>query len=114
MVPVTRSSAPDRLHMFDHSAPARPQPRFDPAHRLGADEHDAGDLAVDVELELLGRGVPDAHRAGALVPGKLWELELRQAPLSADPVHDLDVSGVARTDAEQEVAERQRLLRVSR
>src|SRR5204862_4746139 len=49
--------APDRLDVLDDGPPARPQPRLDPAQHLGADEHDRGDLAIDVELELLGRGV---------------------------------------------------------
>ena len=74
----------------------------------------AGDLAVDVELELLGRRVADPDRLGALVAGKLRELELGQAPLAADPVHDLDLRRVAGADAQQEVAEGQRLVRVVR
>ena len=72
---------------------------------LGADERDADHLAVDVELELLGRRVADADRLGALVAGKLVELELGQAPLAADPVHDLDLRRVAGADPQQEVAE---------
>ena len=83
------------------------------AEQLGADEHDAGDLAVDVELELLGRGVADADRPRALVAGQLVELELGQAPLAADPVHDLDRRRVAGADAQQEVAEGQRLVGVA-
>ena len=95
-------------------APAGPQPLLDPAERLGADEHHRGDLAVDVELELLGRGVADPDRLGALVAGKVVQLELGQAPLAADAVHDLDRRRVAGADAQQEVAEGQRLLGVSR
>ena len=73
----------------------------------------AEDLAVDVELELLRGGVADAHRPGALVPGKLLELELGQAPLAADRVHDLDLRRVAGADPQQVVAEGERLLGVA-
>jgi hypothetical protein len=58
--------APDRLDVFDEHPPARPQPLLDPAARLGPDEHHPDDLAVDVELELLGSRVPDADGPGAL------------------------------------------------
>ena len=50
------------------------------------------DLAVDVELELLGRGVADPTGVGSLVARQPWQLELGQPPLAADPVHDLDLS----------------------
>ena len=50
-----------------------------------------GDLPVDVELELVGRRVPGPHGPRALVAGKPLELELREAPLAAEPVHDLEL-----------------------
>jgi hypothetical protein len=46
--------------VFDEHPPAPPQPLLDPARHLGADEHHPDDLAVHVELELLGSRVPAA------------------------------------------------------
>ena len=74
----------------------------------------ARDLAIDVELELLGRRVADPDRLGALVARKMRELELAQPPLAADPVHDLDLGRIAGAHAQQEVAERHDLVRVVR
>ena len=50
---------------------------------------------------------------GALVTGKIRQLELGQAPLAADPVHDLDRRRVAGADSQQEIAERQCLVGVA-
>src|SRR5437762_594650 len=47
-------------------------------------------LAVDVDLELLARGVPDPHGRRALVAGQPRQLELREPPLARDAVHDLE------------------------
>ena len=58
-------------------------------------------LAVDVELELLARRVADADRRGALVAGEPRELELGEAPLAGDAVHDLQVAGIAGDRAEE-------------
>ena len=49
-------------------------------------------LAVHVELELLVRGVADAHRRRALVAGQPVELALGEPPLARDAVHDLQRS----------------------
>src|SRR5207245_3476485 len=45
-------------------------------------------LAVDVELQLAARGVSDPAGARTLVPCEPRKLELRQAPLAGDAVHD--------------------------
>ena len=81
--------------------------------RSSADGHDRGDLAVHVELELLGRRVADPDRPRALVARQVRQLELDQAPLAADAVHDLDRGGIAGPDAQQVVAVRHRLVRVA-
>ncbi len=49
------------------------------------------DLAVDVELALVGRAVADADRLRALVAGEPGKLELGESPLARDAVHDLEV-----------------------
>src|SRR5215210_3473555 len=90
--------APDRLDVLDDGSPARPQPLLDPAERLRTEEHDGRNLAIYVELKLLGGRVAYPDRRGALVAGKVLELELRQSPLTADPVHDLDRRRVAGAD----------------
>src|SRR5215216_654883 len=104
---------PDRLDVVDDSAPTRPESLLDPANDRRADECDSEDLAVDVELELFGSGVADADRFRALVPGELLQLELGEAPLAADSVHDLDLCRVARADPKEVVAEAERLLGVA-
>src|SRR5919204_1472941 len=48
------------------------------------------DLAVDVELELLHRGVPDPDRLRALIAREPGQLEIGEAPLARDAVHDLE------------------------
>src|SRR4051812_48352287 len=62
------------------------------------------EVPVDIELQLLGGGVADAHGCRALVPLER-ELELDQAALSADAVHDLQVVDAARRAALDEAAE---------
>ena len=68
-----------------------------PARLVEAVEH----LPVHVELELLARRVPHPHRLRALVAVEPRELELAEAPLAGDPVHDLDVRRVPRDGAHQ-------------
>ena len=67
-------------------------------------------LAIDVELELLGRGVADAHRVRALVARQPGHLPLGQPPLAAEPVHDLHLVGAAGDRAQQPVAPGPRLV----
>src|SRR3954468_4358927 len=97
--PVVRL-APDRLDVVDDLRPARPQPLLDLAAQLGAEKHDRRHLAVYVEFELLRGGVDDTDRLRSLVAGKVRQLELGQAPLTSDSVHDLDLRGVAGADTE--------------
>jgi hypothetical protein len=100
---------PDAGDVLDDRAPARPEFALDPAGEVDADGRDGEGLAEDVELELLGGRVPDPDRLRALVAGQLGQLELGQAPLAADPVHDLDLGRVAGPDAQvRGVAEQRR------
>ena len=52
-------------------------------------------LAVDVELELAACRVAHPHGLRALVAVEPRQLELAQAPLAGDAVHDLDVGRIA-------------------
>ena len=61
-------------------------------------------LPVDVELELLACGVADPHRPRLGEAREPAELELVEAPLPCDPVHDLEVGRVARDRAQEPVA----------
>src|SRR2546430_4426645 len=72
------------------------------------------DLAVHVELELLGSRVADAHRLRPLVPGQPGNLPLREPALAGRAVHDLQVVGLAGGGAQEPSAPRLRLLLVPR
>ena len=48
-------------------------------------------LPIDIELHLVDRGVADPHRFRSPVAFELIEHELRQAIVTIDPVHDLEV-----------------------
>ena len=61
-------------------------------------------LAEDVDLQLIARGVADPHRLRALVPREPGQLELRQPALAGDAVHDLDVRRIARDRAQEPAA----------
>ena len=63
--------------------------------RLGRLVEGRHDLAVDVELELPGRGVADPHRARSLVARQPVDLPLVEPPLAPGPVHDLHLGRVA-------------------
>ena len=76
--------------------------------------HRVHDLAEDVELELLGRGVANAHRLRALVARQVVERELGQSPFSRHAVHDLDRGGVARGRTQEPRAPRAGLLEIAR
>src|SRR5262249_13848905 len=49
--------------------------------------------AVDVQLELVGGGVADPDRRGALVPLQVRQLAFGQLGAAVDAVHDLQRSG---------------------
>ena len=72
------------------------------------------DLAVDIELELIGGAVSDPYRLGALVAGQPRQLELDQASLPRDAVHHLDVLGIAGDRTQQPVPPRARFVDVAR
>ena len=60
---------PHLLDVVDERAPARPETGLEVPEADRGLVGDADHLAEDVELELLGRGVPDAHRPRPLVAG---------------------------------------------
>ncbi len=49
------------------------------------------DLAIDIELNLLRCGVADPHRGGIGIARQPGRFPLRQPPLAADAIHDLDL-----------------------
>src|SRR5690606_27526444 len=51
------------------------------------------DLAENVELKLLVRGIPDAHRRRTFVPRGPWGLPPRNPPLAGNAVEDLGLIG---------------------
>ncbi len=71
--------------------------------------HDVGDLAVDVELQLFGRRVADAHRPRIGVAAQPRRLELRHAALAAQTVQNLDLARVAGDRPQQPAAPGERL-----
>ena len=70
-------------------------------------------LAVDVELQLLRRGVADAHRARALEAREPVELALVEPPLASEAVHDLQIGRVAGDRAQEPVAPGAGLVRIA-
>ena len=109
--PVVRL-APRLREMVEQPALDRPPLRVDRqavlARLVEAVEH----LAVDVELQLAARRVADPHRLRALVAVEPRQLELAQAPLARDAVHDLDVGRIARDRPDQPAPPLSRLVRV--
>src|SRR5690606_32927007 len=53
-------------------------------------------FAIVVELELIGCGIADAHRFGALVSPQPRQLQFGQPSFSVDGVHDLDLLRTSR------------------
>ena len=105
--------APDVLEAVEQAAAERPgvvQRREPAGARL---VQRVEDLAVDVELELRARRVADADGPRPLVALEPRELELRDPPLSGEPVQRLRPVGRACDRAEQPVAPRARLVLVS-
>ncbi len=66
-------------------------------------------LPVDIDLELCVRRVADPNRPRALVTGQPTELDLRETTFPAQPVHDLEVLGVAGDRPHQPVPPRHSL-----
>ena len=71
-------------------------------------------LAVDVELQLRRRGVPDAHGRGSGEAREPAELALFEPTLTGEAVHDLDVGRVAGHRPEQPLAPGTCLVAVAR
>src|ERR671911_2470513 len=102
---------PDALDVLDRRQPTLPVPSLQT--ELHAHLYRDRDFTVDVQLELLGGGVPDPHWPRALVSGQLVDLELGQPPPAAHPVHNLHLGRVAGDDAERIVGVRLCLLGVA-
>ncbi len=73
-------------------------------------EGQVGHLAVHVELQLLRCVIADPHRRGLLITAQPGDDQFRQSPLSADPVHDLDLAGVAGGRANKPISPYPRLV----
>src|ERR1700730_1771686 len=73
-------------------------------------KHRVGDLAEDVELQLLGGAIADRHRCRVLVSGQPRDGQLRQPSLATDAEHDLDLARAARDRPNQPLAPPRRLL----
>ena len=61
-------------------------------------------LAIDVELQLVGGSVADPHRCGVFITPKPPDFLFGQPPFSGDPVHDLHLHGRARDCTQQPIA----------
>ena len=70
-------------------------------------------LAENVELQLVMRGIADTHRLRAFVARQPWHLPFGQPPLAADAIHDLDLLRTAGGRAQQPVAPHARLVVVA-
>lgn len=57
-------------------------------------------LAVNVELQLRERGVPDPHRSRVLVSGQPVDRPLVEATIAFDAVHRLQLARISRNGAE--------------
>jgi len=64
------------------------------------------EFAVDVELALRGRGVPDPYRSREAVASEVVEFVLRDVALPVEPVDRLDLGGVLRAVGEHPPEER--------
>ncbi len=59
-------------------------------------------LTENIELELIGSGVANAHRAGAPVAGQPRHFPLDQLPFTGQAIHDLDLLRAARHAADRQ------------
>ena len=51
-------------------------------------------FAVDIQLQLGGRGVANADRFGTFVAGEPRDFPFIEAPLAAEAIHDLHLCGI--------------------
>ena len=95
---------PDGLEVFEHIAldvpcgVLRGKPIYAPL------EQGVQNLPIDVELQLSGGGVADAHGLGSLIPGKPRYLPFVETPLAQEAIHDLHLSWVTCHGAPQPLA----------
>src|SRR4029077_18336852 len=72
-----------------------------------------GDLPVDVELKLAGRGIADAYGRRAGKAGKPRHLPFVETPLARKPIHDLHLIGAAADRPAKPVAPSMGLLAIA-
>jgi hypothetical protein len=75
--------------------------------------HRVEHFAIDIQLELAAGGVANPHRAGPCVPREPVQLQLRQAALASQPIHDVRRRWPTRRCPQQPAAPRPRFLPVA-
>src|SRR5579883_1799732 len=60
-------------------------------------------LAKHIQLFLLCRAIPNAHRAGACIAAQMRQLLLGQITFATDAVHDLQILAVGKRETTQPV-----------
>src|SRR3546814_7526628 len=74
---------------------------------LAADVQGIEHFTKNVDLQLAVSAVADAHRLGALIAREPGKLDLGEAPLAGEPIHDLQLR------SEEHTSELQSLMRIS-
>src|SRR5215470_4362640 len=87
--------APDCLQMLDQLQLQVPFGAHRRQAALTALKQRIHDLAENVDLQLLGRSIADAHRLCALITGEVGELPLIETPFAGETVHDLYLRRIA-------------------
>src|SRR5262245_16156344 len=80
---------PNRFQMFDQLVLQVPFGALRRQAAIGTLEQGVHDLAEDIDLQLLGRGIADANWPCPLVAGKSRNLPFLETALSRQAVHDL-------------------------
>src|ERR1700720_223374 len=86
---------PSRGKRFQHNWPQSSAALGWRHARLERLKHCVGDLAIDVELQLLGCVIANAHWRGVLIAGQPRDNQFRQPSLPAHAIHDLDLTRTA-------------------
>src|SRR3546814_127809 len=68
----------------------------------------------NVDLQLAGSAIADAHRLGALIAREPGKLDLGEAPLAGEPIHDLQLRRTSGGSAQHPLAPCSRLVPVTR
>ena len=93
--------APDGFEVIKESAPDRRRP-LDRGQAVQTGlKYCVGDFTVDIELELHGGGIANAHGTRAIEPGEPRHLPFDQASLSSKSVHDLQLIRTAGDSAQR-------------